>query len=121
MGHRSPTKSTSGIIDSDDTEQSRLEGLSELIREWRGPGWLDPLTCRSIAEAGATRGVWGDCDWWYGRDGKYRPIEPGIFPLAHRASARVGRLRGYGNAIVAPLAQTFIEAAMSVLSMETSR
>lgn len=34
----------------------------------------------------------------------------GTFPLAHGAPARVGRLRGYGNAIVAPVAQAFIEA-----------
>jgi len=31
-------------------------------------------------------------------------------PLADGASARVGRLRGYGNAIVAPLAEEFIRA-----------
>jgi DNA (cytosine-5)-methyltransferase 1 len=32
--------------------------------------------------------------------------------LAHGAPARVGRLRGYGNAIVAQAAQAFIESAM---------
>jgi hypothetical protein len=31
-------------------------------------------------------------------------------PLAHGVSARVGRLRGYGNAIVPPLAAEFIKA-----------
>ncbi len=44
------------------------------------------------------------------RDGKFRPVEPGTFPLVDGAAARVGRLRGYGNAIVAQVAQTFIEA-----------
>lgn len=34
-------------------------------------------------------------------------------PLAHGATQRVGRLRGYGDAIVAPLAQAFVEAYMS--------
>jgi len=34
------------------------------------------------------------------------------FPLAHGAPARVGRLRGYGNAINAEVAATFIEAVM---------
>ena len=38
-------------------------------------------------------------DWLFCRDGKWRPVEPGTFPLAHEAPARVGRLRGYGNAI----------------------
>lgn len=57
-----------------------------------------------------TNGHWQDADWLFCRDGKWRPVEPGTFPLAHGAAARVGRLRGYGNAIVAPAAQAFIEA-----------
>lgn len=57
-----------------------------------------------------TNGHWRDADWLFCRDGKWRPVEPGTFPLAHGAAARVGRLRGYGNAIVAPAAQAFIEA-----------
>ncbi|MGC0054550.1 DNA cytosine methyltransferase [Brucella pituitosa] len=57
-----------------------------------------------------TNGLWSDADWLHCRDGKWRPVEPGTFPLAHGAAARVGRLRGYGNAIVAPAAQAFIEA-----------
>ena len=36
------------------------------------------------------------------RELKLRPIEPGLFPLAHGAPARVLRLRGYGDAICAP-------------------
>ncbi|KAB2709702.1 DNA cytosine methyltransferase [Brucella intermedia] len=58
---------------------------------------------------GPTNGFWSDADWLFCRDGKWRPVEPGTFPLAHGAAARVGRLRGYGNAIVAPAAQAFIE------------
>lgn len=57
-------------------------------------------------------GFWGDAEWIYCRDDKYRPVEPGTFPLAHGAAERVGRLRGYGNAIVAPQAAAFIEAYM---------
>lgn len=59
-------------------------------------------------------GFWRNAEWIYCRDGKYRPVEPGSFPLAHEAPARVGRLRGYGNAIVAQQAQAFIEAFMSI-------
>jgi DNA (cytosine-5)-methyltransferase 1 len=58
---------------------------------------------------GAT-GFWANCDWLPCRDGKYRPVEPGTFPLAHGATARVGRLRAYGNAIVPQAAQALIEA-----------
>ena len=61
---------------------------------------------------GPTNGLWRDADWLGCRDGKWRPVEPGTFPLAHGASARVGRLRAYGNAIVAPLATEFIAAVM---------
>jgi DNA (cytosine-5)-methyltransferase 1 len=62
------------------------------------------------AAAGGVAGFWSDADWVYCRDGKYRPVEPGTFPLVDGAPARVGRLRGYGNAIVAPLATEFIKA-----------
>lgn len=43
-----------------------------------------------------------------GEDGKHRRIEPGTCPLAHGVPDRVGRLRGYGNAIVPQLAAEFI-------------
>lgn len=67
---------------------------------------------RAVAEPGPTSGFWADCDWWWGRDGKWRPIEPGIFPLVDGVPARVGRLRGYGNAIVPQVAEAFIRAYM---------
>ena len=59
-----------------------------------------------------TDGHWRDADWLLCRDGKWRPVEPGAFPLAHGAPARVGRLRAYGNAICAPLAEEVIRAYM---------
>lgn len=59
---------------------------------------------------GPVNGFWRDADWIGCTDGKCRAVEPGTSPLAHGAPARVGRLRGYGNAIVAPQAQAFIEA-----------
>lgn len=59
---------------------------------------------------GPTNGLWRDADWLFCRDGKWRPVEPGTFPLAHGAASRVGRLRAYGNAIVAEAATAFIEA-----------
>ncbi|MBD8654140.1 DNA cytosine methyltransferase [Oxalobacteraceae sp. CFBP 13730] len=62
--------------------------------------------------AGPTNGFWRDADWLGCRDGKWRPVEPGTFPLAHGAAARVGRLRAYGNAINAEAARVFIEAVM---------
>ncbi|WP_266018588.1 DNA cytosine methyltransferase [Brucella intermedia] len=65
---------------------------------------------QTVLRPSPTNGQWRDADWLFCRDGKWRPVEPGTFPLAHGTSARVGQLRGYGNAIVAPAAQAFIEA-----------
>lgn len=43
-------------------------------------------------------------------DGRIRPVEPGTFPLAYGVPARVGRLRGYGNAIVPQVAASFLSS-----------
>ncbi|MCL8308986.1 DNA cytosine methyltransferase [Pseudomonas putida] len=72
------------------------------------PEWVE---CDSNAiRPGPVNGQWADADWIYCRDGKWRPVEPGTFPLAHGATARVGRLRAYGNAINAEAATQFIAA-----------
>lgn len=63
-----------------------------------------------IIPPGPVNGFWRDSDWISCRDERWRPIEPGTFPLAHGAAARVGRLRGYGNAINAEQAIAFVEA-----------
>src|SRR5574341_2257412 len=64
---------------------------------------------------GAVNGFWSDAEWLPCIDGKARAVEPSTFPLAHGATARVGRLRAYGNAIVAPQAAEFIRAAAGSL------
>lgn len=61
-----------------------------------------------------TNGFWRDVDWIGCQDGKFRPVKPGTFPLVDGATARVGRLRGYGNAIVAEQAKIFIEAVKEI-------
>lgn len=53
-------------------------------------------------------------DWLYGRDGKWRPVESGTFPLANAAPARVGRLRAYGNALDAETATQFCEVVREI-------
>lgn len=62
----------------------------------------------------ATNGFWANAEWIACRDGKARPVEPGVAPLAHGAPNRVGRLRGYGNAICAPQATEFVRAFMEI-------
>lgn len=69
----------------------------------------------------ALDGFWGDADWLYCRDGKWRPVEPGTFPLAHGVPGRVGLLRGYGNAINPWAAKVFIEAFEEARAAERLR
>lgn len=88
-------------------------------------GWRDTRTVFGEEEAsegkrGAIGSVinepvvaspWNRYEFMPCADGKARRIEPGSFPLANGVPARVGRLRGYGNAIVPQLAAEFIGAA----------
>jgi DNA (cytosine-5)-methyltransferase 1 len=66
----------------------------------------------SASGAGALGNFWAPFDLVPCQDGKARRVEPGTFPLATGVSARVGRLRGYGNAIVPQVAAEFIRAFM---------
>jgi DNA (cytosine-5)-methyltransferase 1 len=117
------------------TSQQGLERFS-----WHGNGINKPRRQQekqagSVTKSGAhnnprpINGFWRDADWLGCRDGKWRPVEPGSFPLVNVSStgvgsrsnpsiqdvestkeARVIRLKGYGNAIVAEQAKMIIEA-----------
>ena len=65
-------------------------------------------------------GAWSDVEWIACTDGKSRPTKPGVHPLVAGTANRVGRLRAYGNAIVAPLAAEFIGAVMDVLDARSA-
>ena len=54
-------------------------------------------------------------DWLYCRDGKWRPVEPGTFPLVNETSSRVGRLRAYGNALDFETAKNFCIAVKEIV------
>lgn len=75
-----------------------------------GEGSCTPGLDERSAYGGAVHGPWHDAEWLWCRDEKWRPIEPGTFPLVDGASARVGRLRAYGNAISPWPAAEFIAA-----------
>lgn len=64
---------------------------------------------------GPTHGFWETADWLRCRDERWRPVEPGTFPLADGIPARMGRLRGYGNAINPQAAAQFIRAFFDAL------
>ncbi len=65
-------------------------------------------------------GPWGDAAWIACADGKSRPAQPGVHPLVAGTTNRVGRLRAYGNAIVAPLAAEFIGAVMDEIDARSA-
>jgi len=110
-----------------DSEREGLERLSRDGDNGNQPGRDRTLSDRHASEAGRTN-FWEPCEWIPCADGKSRPIEPGSPPLVTVDSGglgrvqpgvvrlasrnRVGRLKGYGNSIVAELAATFIRAAM---------
>ena len=90
--------------------QSEGAGISRDDRSGDGGKGGDDTEARAYE----TNGYWSAADWLLCRDGKWRPVRPESFPLAHGATARVGRLRAYGNAITAPVAQGLIESYMEV-------
>jgi len=94
-----------------DGDGERRDGKSILLLAGRSQqADLEAARHGSNLRPGPVNGLWRDADWLHCRDAKWRPVEPGTFPLAHGASGRVGRLRAYGNGIVAPQAQAFVDA-----------
>ena len=79
-----------------------------------------------------TYGFWGNPDWLLCKDGRWRPIEPGVTALVDEPASRVvpsstswrtpagpkgfghipSQVRGYGNAICSVQASAFIRAVM---------
>lgn len=75
-------------------------------------GQTERTACASAETWNACQSVWSGADWIFCRDNKWRPVEPGIEPLAHGISGRVGALQAYGNAIVPHVAAEVIRAYM---------
>jgi DNA (cytosine-5)-methyltransferase 1 len=92
----------------------------------RGPGAARqsaggrPDAARLAEDAGGTTDApllgRNPADWLFCRDGKWRPVDSGTFPLADAAPGRVGRLRAYGNALDAETAAEFCGAVAEALA-----
>lgn len=113
-----PSGAVGGL--ADDLLQQRPHGQPEIRDEYDATGWLEgaaaPAGLRSDSgRPGPTNGFWQSADWLLCRDGRWRPVEPGTFPLVDGAPSRVGRLRAYGNAINAEAARVWIEVVKDVI------
>ncbi|HAK8628188.1 TPA: DNA cytosine methyltransferase [Salmonella enterica] len=116
---RSPAESTGYCLShwlahtDNNSRERRLSGWQDSQREVvNGSSGCNSAACGT----NAVNGVWRDADWLFCRDGKWRPVKPGIKPLVNGTPGRVGQLRAYGNAIVAPVAETFIRAYMEAVT-----
>lgn len=118
---------SSGCSIPDFQSSARMETVADANSERPQRGWPNSNSQRregsdirqtrlcdgtGIKTTIAHNSFWSSPDWLGCRDGKFRPVESGTFPLANGIPARVGRLRGYGNAIVPQVAAEFIGAFM---------
>ena len=81
-------------------------------RRCESRGYRSAASSASFATEICEPNHWNDIIWLPCSDGKARPTQPGIFPLAHGIPNRVGILRGAGNAIVPQVAAEFVKAVM---------
>jgi DNA (cytosine-5)-methyltransferase 1 len=89
-----------------------LSGGCECSQQIEGHSDMGELAGIRDTRPCQTNSIWATPDWLYCRDGKWRSVESGTFPLADGVPGRVGLLRGYGNAIVPQVAAEFIGAFM---------
>jgi DNA (cytosine-5)-methyltransferase 1 len=105
-----------GLADANNGQRDRIADGQGRERDRAQTGRVESdsqLERRSATDRPSpTNGHWRDADWLFCRDGKWRPVEPSTFPLAHGLPARVGRLRGYGNAIVPQVAAEIIKTVI---------
>lgn len=89
-------------------------GYADVSRQWNKDSEA-VAGCGGAVQPGPVNGFWRDADWLHGRDGWWRPVRPGSFPLADGVPARVGRVRTYGNAINIEAAAAFIKSYMAAV------
>jgi DNA (cytosine-5)-methyltransferase 1 len=108
-----PRSLVGGLADTDGGNAS-TEGLQ---RSWEHGQRAQDAGNSTGGVPGPANGFWRAADWILCRDPdgpRWRPVEPGTFPLATGHSSRVAKLRGSGNALNKEVAQGFIEAVMDV-------
>lgn len=123
-GHAEVCGEFGRLADPDEQQRNRSGNAGKAGRG-------ESANCGSMAKRqpipDPTNGFWRDADWLFCRDGRWRPVEPGLVALVDGSAGsvgrvradqghRAGRLKGYGNAINAIAAKTFIEAYMESVS-----
>ena len=103
------------VADADQGQRGRLADGEGRHHDGQAAGWQQGDGIAQPSGAASRIGPWSDYVWIPCADGKARRIEPGLEPLAYGVPARVGRLRGYGNAIVPAVAAAFIQAYLDAL------
>jgi DNA (cytosine-5)-methyltransferase 1 len=98
-----PSSATGELADANPSRCR--EGRAGEARDGRDAPRLEPT--------GLCSDHWSDLIWLPCTDGKQRPTQPGLFPLAHGVPGRVAKLRAAGNAIVPQVAAEFIKASMT--------
>ncbi len=104
-----------GLADADHEQRPlalSARGYADVSRQWNKDSEA-ATGCSGAMRPLEVNGFWRDADWLLCRDGKWRPVEPGTFPLVDGAPARVGRLRANGNAINIEAAAAFIKSYMA--------
>lgn len=94
----------------DTADGTGLAGIEGAVVGELQEGYGEVYACSGLPDQ--NHGAWSNADWLLCRDGNFRPVESGTFPLANGVPARVVRLRGYGNAIVPQVAAQFIRNFM---------
>lgn len=94
----------------DTADSTGLVGVEGAVIGELSGGYGEVYACSGLPDQ--DHGAWSNADWLLCRDGNFRPVESGTFPLANGVPARVVRLRGYGNAIVPQVAAQFIRNFM---------
>jgi len=112
--------SASGAVAGEATERAGAPACRMGDTDSEREGARRGVSGRSAVECAGSLDAWRDIEWIACSDGKARPTQPGLFPLAHGIPNRVGRLRAYGNAIVPQVAAVFVMANAKVSGAGTA-
>ena len=117
------------LSDVEESASSQLSGAASCVeytisQRWEEPeaiasGTKEPMSEEIWTGAAGADGKfnrWDDCEWIDCLDGKARPVKPGIRLLVDGFPGRVATLRGFGNAIVPPLAAEFIQSYLEAIA-----